>query len=80
MSSKWGGISDVDHLMGSHATLKIAAVQFIVISIILIVLQPTFITFRKTKNSTAEFDIIKMLLVGVVIVAGTYAVPPLLKN
>lgn len=71
--NKWGMPNqDSILLMGENANYKTAGLQFIVIAVILIMLNPSFLQIRKNSTSILRIDFLKVFLTSCTVVLLTY--------
>ena len=77
---RWGMTTKNDDFLGEYTDLKILAAQTIVIIIILVLIQPIIITHKTDDQKIPRINTIKLLVVTMLVVGGTYYIPSLLRS
>lgn len=78
---RWGMTTTKNEdFMGENTCLKILAAQTIISIVILLLLQPKLITQKVDDQKIPQVNLMKVFIVTVLIVGGTYYIPLLLRN
>ena len=81
VDKKWGFIQINDSTLSANTLVyRIATIQFVVLVLSMYILRPTFMTFKRSATHVKEIDLLKVVILSVMIVVGTFCLPCLLNN
>mgnify|MGYP001331405671 CR=1 FL=1 len=80
--TKWGETFDDTNVkvLGSNSHLKICIIHFVVTFTILVILKPIVVTNKTNTVHKPHLAYMKILIITLLIVIGTYFLPPLIRN
>ena len=80
IDKKWGFVQISDTTVSANTLVcRIATTQFFVLVLSVYIIKPSFMTFKRSSSHVEEIDIIKVIVLSLMVVIGTFCLPLILN-